>query len=183
MTSIGWLVRANELEKVEIVEETSTSRRLRVLEGDREGREVVIGPEGLPNGRFNPALYVGEEKPELFRFKGRSLRVRSPEEYENSEQAEALVPDITPYTFQPWTEQVVDAIQRQVLALVEERAHLAGLGESLARGLVRGGEEIPPAGLGTTRGRGPARQPLRQPGPLEPLQGSLVATKAHQGGL
>ena len=79
--------------------------------------------------------------------------------------------------------QVVDSAQGKVLPRIEEPAHLAGLSQSFARGLVRGGKEIPAAGLGAARGRGLTRQPLCQPGPLQALQGPLVAAKAHQGPL
>ena len=112
MEKTAWMVTKDGLQRVGIVEETESHRKAVLKGGPRDGQTVVLPPNGAPNGEFNPAIHEGdgEEPPQVWRYKGRSLRVLKPDEFANPEQARSLVPAQEPYTFLPHTTQVIDGI-------------------------------------------------------------------------
>jgi hypothetical protein len=110
MNRIGWLVNADGLEKVNILEDSDAHRKLQFSGGPRDGETVVIAAQGVPSGGFHPALYEGEDAPEVWRYKGRSLRIVEPDEFQHPEQAKALIPVEEPYTFLPHTMHLLDGI-------------------------------------------------------------------------
>jgi MoxR-like ATPase len=110
MSNTVWVVTDAGFEKAEIIDAGPNSRRLKMLEGKREGKVLLMPPVGTPNGEFHPALYEGAEPPNLWRFDRRSLRVRDSKDFADRQQAEALIPQEEPYTFLPHTLHVIDGI-------------------------------------------------------------------------
>ena len=106
MGRIAWLTTAAGFERVEIAEECERYRKVRILSSQTE---AYIPPEGIPNGPFHPALYETEQEPKVFRYKGRSLRIRDASEFRDEAQAKALVPEQQPYVFQSHTGKLLDA--------------------------------------------------------------------------
>lgn len=94
MASIGWLRTASGFKRVEIIEENASFRRLKL--GDQE---LTIAAENMPHEGFFPALYLGEQEPDVWEFEGRSLPKVRPEHFANPEQAKALIPEVEPYHF------------------------------------------------------------------------------------
>lgn len=94
MTNISWLRTATGFQRVEILEEGASFRRLKV--GDQE---LAIPAENLPHEGFFPALYIGEQEPDVFGFEGRTLPKVKPEQFNNPDQAKALIPEVEPYHF------------------------------------------------------------------------------------
>src|SRR5476651_1796909 len=91
MSRFGWLVNSEGLEQVSILEDADGHRKLQFIGGARDGETTVIPADGVPVNGFHPALYEGESAPEVWRYKGRSLRIVKPEEFEHPEQAKALI--------------------------------------------------------------------------------------------
>jgi len=110
MGKTAWLTTKAGFDEVAIVEETSSCRTLTIKSGAKSGQTMTIPPSGRPHGDFHPALYVADKQPDVFRHKGRSLRVLDVAEFPNLEQAAALVPAIEPYTFLPHTSKLIDGI-------------------------------------------------------------------------
>ncbi len=110
MGNTVWVVTDSGFEKAEIVDAGQNCRRLKVLEGKRAGKVLLLPPAGTPNGEFHPALYESAEPPNLWRFNRRSLRVRESKDFADPQQAEALIPQEEPYTFLPHTLHVIDGI-------------------------------------------------------------------------
>jgi len=110
MANAAWLVTDSGFEKAEIVDAGPNCRRLKMLEGKRAGRELLLPPAGVPHGDFHPALYEGAEPPTIWRFNRRSLHVRDSKDFAEPEQAMALIPQAEPYTFLPHTLHVIDGI-------------------------------------------------------------------------
>jgi cobaltochelatase CobS len=110
MEKTAWMATRDGFQKVALVSEDQRGRVVRVLGGERDGQTIALPPEGVPNGQYNPALYLSDEPPAVWRFKGRSLRVLSPEEFADPGQAKALVPVQEPYVFLPHTTQIIDGV-------------------------------------------------------------------------
>lgn len=119
--TMGWLTTQEGFLKAELVEVGDTYRKLIIKEGEQDGQTMVIPPEGIPNGDLHPAFFEQEEKPEVWRFKGRCLKVVKPEDFVPSglakeekalliEQIKSLIPQEEPYHFLPHTLQVIDGI-------------------------------------------------------------------------
>ncbi len=108
MGNAAWVVIDLGFEKAEIVEAGPTCRRLKMLEGKRAGRELLLPPAGVPHGEFHPAVYEGAEPPNLWRFGRRSLHVCNSTDFADSPQAVALIPQQE--TFLPHTLHVIDGI-------------------------------------------------------------------------
>ena len=110
MGNAAWVVTDSGFEEAEIVDAGQNHRRLKMLEGKRAGKVLLLPPSGVPNGEFHPALYEGAEPPSIWRFNRRSLRVRDSKDFAEPQQAEALIPQEEPYTFLPHTLHVIDGI-------------------------------------------------------------------------
>lgn len=110
MRNAVWLVTDSGFEKAEIVADGPNSRRVKILDGKRAGRELVLPPAGTPHGDFHPSLYEGTEPPSIWRFNRRSLRIRDSKEFAALSQAQALIPQEEPYTFLPHTLHLIDGI-------------------------------------------------------------------------
>ena len=109
MSRNAWLATEDGFKQATIIEETESFRKLEVNNG-KKIKTVVIPPDGIPNGPFHPALYEGEEPPNVWRYKGRSLPLVKPEDFSDPAQAKALIPDEEPYTFLPHAMQIVDGV-------------------------------------------------------------------------
>jgi MoxR-like ATPase len=110
MGNAAWLVTDGGFERAEFIDAGQTCRRVKILEGKRAGQELVLPPAGLPFCRFHPAIYEETEPPTLWRFNRRSLRIRNSQDFADSQQALALIPEEEPYSFLPHTEHVIDGI-------------------------------------------------------------------------
>ena len=108
MGNAAWVVTDSGFEKAEIVDVRPNGRSMKILEGKRAGKVLLLPPSGVPNGEFHPAVYEGAEPPSLWRFGRRSLRVHDSKDF--AEQAEALIPQEEPYTFLPHTLHLIDGI-------------------------------------------------------------------------
>ena len=94
MASLGWLRSPEGFKRVEILEVSASHRRLKV-----DGVELTLPGENLPHEGYFPALYLGDQAPDVWEFEGRSLPKVTPEQFGNPEQAKALVPEVEPYHF------------------------------------------------------------------------------------
>ncbi len=110
MGKAAWVVTDSGFEKAEIVDAGPSCRRLKMLEGKRAGKVLLMPPSGTPNGDFHPAYYEGTEPPSIWRFNRRSLRVCDSKDFADPQQAMALIPQEEPYTFLPHTIHVIDGI-------------------------------------------------------------------------
>jgi len=110
MLNAAWVVTESGFEKAEFVVAGPGDRRLKMLEGKRAGKELLLPPAGVPHGDFHPAVYEGTEPPKIWRFGRRSLRVCAPKDFAESQQAMALIPKKEPYTFLPYTQHVIDGV-------------------------------------------------------------------------
>src|SRR5438309_947219 len=106
----AWVVTDSGFDKAEIVDSAPNCQRLKMLEGKRAGREMLLSPAGVPHGDFHPAVYEGSEPPKIWRFNRRSLRVCDAKEFVDPQQAAALIPEAERYTFLPHTLHVIDGI-------------------------------------------------------------------------
>lgn len=68
MGNAAWVVTDSGFEKAEIVDAGQNHRRLKMLDGKRAGRELLLPPSGVPNGEFHPVIYEGAEPPNLWRL-------------------------------------------------------------------------------------------------------------------
>ena len=110
MGNVAWVVTDSGFEKAEIVDVRPNGRSLKILEGKRAGKTLLLPPSGVPNGEFHPSLYEGAEPPNLWRFGRRSLRVRDEKDFAEPQQAAALIPEAERYTFLPHTQHLIDGI-------------------------------------------------------------------------
>lgn len=117
----AWLATSEGFRKVEVLEKGLSFRKIRFMDKNDNGEleEVILPPEGVPFEGQHPALYEQEAKPEVWSFKGHSLKIRDFKEFADPAKAEALWKANTeldeqfrprPYVFQPHTAQVVDGV-------------------------------------------------------------------------
>ena len=110
MEKIAWMTTTDGFQKVVIESETPRIRTVRLIGGARDGQSLRLPPVGMPNGKFLPALYEGEQPPTVWRYKGRSLPLVNADAFADPLQAKLLVPQKETYTFLPHTTNVIDAI-------------------------------------------------------------------------
>jgi hypothetical protein len=57
MSNNAWVVTDYGFDKAELVNAGPSCRRLKMLEGKRAGRVLLLPPPGVPHGDFHPAVY------------------------------------------------------------------------------------------------------------------------------
>ena len=57
MSNYAWVVTDYGFDKAELVNAGPSCRRLKMLEGKRAGRVLLLPPPGVPHGDFHPAVY------------------------------------------------------------------------------------------------------------------------------
>lgn len=111
---IGWLATGNdennEFVKVEVLEQLPHMRKLKVLEGDSQGQEIVLGGERTPYKEFYPALFIQDNKPVVFRKDLRSIQMVDIGQFPDQKQAKKLIPLQEAYSFRDWTATIIDGV-------------------------------------------------------------------------
>ena len=108
--------------KADLLEVGNGFRKIKMEDGPDKGTEVILPSEETPYMGFFPALFVQEDEPQVWRFKGRSLPlVDRKKQFKDPAQADALHAANSemnkegqplPYIFLPHTIEVIDGINR-----------------------------------------------------------------------
>ena len=108
--------------KADLLETGVGFRKIKMLDGPDKGTEVILPSEETPYMGFFPALFVQEDEPQVWRFKGRSLPlVDRKKQFKDPAQADALHAANSemnkegqplPYIFLPHTIEVIDGVNR-----------------------------------------------------------------------
>lgn len=104
---------APEFVKCELVTNEKNLRVVKTLEaggGFAKGAEVAMGGESTPRDEFYPALYVQDNKPEVFRKNNRCIQNIDLKEFPHKDRAQELVPLVEMYSFRKWTTSIMDGI-------------------------------------------------------------------------
>ena len=110
MEMTAWMPTKDGFQQVAVISESPRRRTVRFVGGKRDGQTINLPADGLPYGEYNPALYKGDQPPQLWRYKGRSLPLVKPEDFADPAQARSLIPAEETYTFLPHTTNVIDAV-------------------------------------------------------------------------
>lgn len=103
-----YLNSKHEAIHVDLLKQTHYSRTVRPKEGDQEGKEIVVHPEGVAHGRLYPRLFVTShaERPDIFVAHHRAMMVQTPDEHMKN-----AVPTRDPkYRLQSFIADVIDSI-------------------------------------------------------------------------
>lgn len=102
-----FLTREYDLIPVEILTETHFKRQVKVLNGSKKDKLIMVHPKGVAWGTMYPRIFEAAQKPEhIFVNKGRALVSAFP----LTQKDIGAVPIASEYRFQPFIRDVIDCI-------------------------------------------------------------------------
>jgi len=120
MPKTCWIPTADGFQKASLVgEDAAKFRQVQIVGGPRDGQTDFVVPAGMSCNGFNPALFVQDEEPKVWRFKGRMLPLVDLKSFPNPDHARTVVAanpvvdsngGISDYTFLPHTIEAIDGI-------------------------------------------------------------------------
>jgi len=134
-----FLTRNKEFVAAEITSQTKGKRFVKILEGKKKNKTIVVHPEGIAFGKLYPRLFFTENKPsDFFCFGGRVLLANNP-----TEEEKKLVPEVQSYRFQPVLSHVIDCVLHRENVLltggagVGKTSHIIQLAARIGQPVIR----------------------------------------------